>query len=241
MKAKVLFLSVFCAVLLLSGCGGRSASYRYKLTLSLNTPDGVKTGFNVVELTYFNVSIPMRGTMHTTHGQGIYIDVGPGRRPLIALLDHIRRVSEACQNGVCNFPLWSEDEPGWIIAKACLSVKEFNEMNNANGRGVVDGIARIAQECHQPIPLTPTVGDLPQLITFLNVNDPASVMAVDPANLAASLGPGVTWRSITIQTTDEPLTKDIDEHLSWVRGYNDNISIAGINSFMYGSQRGLSR
>ena len=28
----------------IQGCG-RSASYRYKLTLSLNTPDGVKTGF----------------------------------------------------------------------------------------------------------------------------------------------------------------------------------------------------
>jgi hypothetical protein len=36
-------LGVLCAVLALTGCVGRSATYRYKLTLSLSTPNGVKT------------------------------------------------------------------------------------------------------------------------------------------------------------------------------------------------------
>ena len=51
-------------MLALAGCG-RSETYRYKLTLSLDTPDGVKTGFNVVELQYFDVIFPARARCTT--------------------------------------------------------------------------------------------------------------------------------------------------------------------------------
>jgi hypothetical protein len=39
--------AVFGMPLLLSGCFVRSASYRYKLALSVDTPEGVKSGFSV--------------------------------------------------------------------------------------------------------------------------------------------------------------------------------------------------
>jgi hypothetical protein len=38
---------------------------------------------------------------------------------------------------------------------------------------------------------------------------------------------------MTLQTTSEPLTKAIDEHLPWVRLDNENMHIEGINSFQY--------
>jgi hypothetical protein len=56
-------------------------------------------------------------------------------------------------------------------------------------------------------------------------------MLVDPNNLSATLGPGVSWRSMTLQATDEPLTKEIDEHLPWVRDYDSNIEVLGVKSF----------
>ena len=85
MKAVFRLAVLLCVALALCGCG-RSASYRYKLTLSLDTPDGVKTGFNVVELSAVEVSIPARGLGFKMTGQALYLDLGPGRRPLIALL-----------------------------------------------------------------------------------------------------------------------------------------------------------
>jgi hypothetical protein len=40
--------------LALAGCGPRpDASYRYKLTLKIQTPEGIKTGSNVVQLDYY--------------------------------------------------------------------------------------------------------------------------------------------------------------------------------------------
>jgi len=36
---------------------------------------------------------------------------------------------------------------------------------------------------------------------------------------------------MTIEATDEPLTKGIDEHLPWVRAYGSNIEVPGIKPF----------
>jgi hypothetical protein len=41
-----------------------------------------------------------------------------------------------------------------------------------------------------------------RLVTFADTNDPTSVMLVDPNNLSATLGPGVSWRSMTLEATD---------------------------------------
>lgn len=65
----------------LAGCG-RSESYRYKLTLAVNTPDGVKRGSTVTEWIFWEVSIPERGTPHKLRGEALYLDLGPGARPL---------------------------------------------------------------------------------------------------------------------------------------------------------------
>jgi hypothetical protein len=71
--------------LCLAGCG-KTESYRYKLTLAVNTPEGVKHSSGVVELVFYEVSIPARGIMHKLRGEALYLDLGPGAKPLIALL-----------------------------------------------------------------------------------------------------------------------------------------------------------
>jgi hypothetical protein len=68
-----------------AGCG-KTESYRYKLTLAVNTPEGVKHSSGVVELVFYEVSIPARGIMHKLRGEALYLDLGPGAKPLIALL-----------------------------------------------------------------------------------------------------------------------------------------------------------
>jgi hypothetical protein len=47
----------------------------------------------------------------------------------------------------------------------------------------------------------------PLLVTFADINDPASVQRVDPDDLAASFGPGYALTTITLAITDEPVTK----------------------------------
>jgi hypothetical protein len=68
--------------------------------------------------------------------------------------------------------------------------------------------------------------DLPQwlyplLVTFGDINDPKSVQRVDPANLAASFGPGIRLKRITVEVTDDDVTSGIEKRLRWFGGYKD--------------------
>lgn len=227
MKAAFRLAVLLCAALALCGCG-RSATYRYKLTLSLDTSDGVKTGFNVVEATFFDVSIPAKGVMHKTKGQALYIDLGPGRRPLIALLTHIRRANENLKD-----IRWNEDDPTDIFRRLCLGWTGSKYYDDR-----VNGVSAIAADCQKPFAIGPA--DLPDLVTFADINDPKSVMLVDPNALAATLGSGVSWRSMTLQATDDALTTGIEGHLQWLGHYGHFIPINEINSFDYGAHSFLT-
>lgn len=47
----------------------------------------------------------------------------------------------------------------------------------------------------------------PLLVTFTDIDDPTTVRRVDPNNLAAAFGPGVSLKRITLEITDEPVTE----------------------------------
>jgi hypothetical protein len=56
----------------------------------------------------------------------------------------------------------------------------------------------------------------PLLVTFDDINDPTTVKRVDPDDLAASFGPGVSLKRTTLTITDEPVTDTkIEGRLPW--------------------------
>ncbi len=56
----------------------------------------------------------------------------------------------------------------------------------------------------------------PLMVTFTDIADPASVTRVDLANLAATFGPGYALTSLTLETTDEPVTSGrVEKVLGW--------------------------
>lgn len=64
----------------------------------------------------------------------------------------------------------------------------------------------------------------PQFVTFTNINDPASVLKVDPANLAGSFGESVRLKRITLEITNELVTKGrVEKVLGWLGGYYDKM------------------
>jgi hypothetical protein len=198
------FAIIVCAAMALSGCG-KSASYHYKLTLSVETPEGVKTGSSVTEVVGHEVTELLRTMVPTEQhmtfgirGEALYLDLGPGRRPLIALLTSFLHG---------NNPNWTRD---WGPAAPFLL-----QLYGKDRSGDFFDWARRIAESRGPRPITPA--DLPDLVTFPDVNDPKSVVEVDPNDLGATLGPGVEWRAITLEVTDEPVTNGIAEKLRWLK------------------------
>jgi hypothetical protein len=193
--------------LCLAGCG-RSESFRYKLTLAVNTPEGVKRGSSVTEWEFWEVSIPARGTPHKLSGEAVYLDLGPGARPLIALLtSHLH------------------EKPGgtvWDWSGAVLLSKSYGlQTSFGNDDALLDWVARLSH-MRGPRKITPT--DLPDLVTFADVNDPKSVIEVNPNDLQATLGQDITWNEITLEMTDEPIsTGVVKARLPWLPAYYDKM------------------
>jgi hypothetical protein len=193
--------AVLAIAVALTGCS-RSESYRYKLTLVVNTPDGVKRGSSVTEWVFWEVSIPARGTAHQLRGEALYLELGPGARPLIALLtSHLHEK----RGGT----VWDWSGGGLLSRLYGLPSEDF--MDHVAHLSRMRGPHRIDLE------------DLPDLVTFADVNDPNSVIEVDPNDLQATLGPNVTWNEITLESTDEPVTKGIETKLRWIPTYNDKM------------------
>lgn len=70
--------------------------------------------------------------------------------------------------------------------------------------------------------VTLTDRTLPRLVTFADIDDPASVALVDPENLASSFGPGVRLASVTLEVTDEAVTDNrMNDLFDWFDGYEN--------------------
>jgi hypothetical protein len=193
--------AVAAMTLRLASCG-RTESYRYKLTVAVNTPDGVKKASSVVEVTFLEVSIPGRGIMHKLNGEALYLDLGPGARPLIALLTsqpHPKYGKDL---------RWSRD--------AGPDDNLLSQLYGPTLPDLLDDVSRIARTrgAHKIAP-----NDLPNLVTFADMKNPGSVVEVDPNNLRGTLGPGVSWNEITLESTDEPITTGIEKKLFWLPHY----------------------
>lgn len=162
-------------------------NYRYKLTLTLNTPDGPKTASNIVAM---RIVAGRLGVGHDMRGEALYVDMGVGKRPLVALL--------TAQNP----PLISRKDGGWAEIGPYFLGLVFPSKTLEDA------------PLHEPHAMLP--GQLPDLLTFANTDDPTSAIAVDPEDLEATLGAGISWGSLTVELTDEPVTSGLSKMLPWL-------------------------
>jgi len=204
-------LGALVAISLCLACCGRSEAYRYKLTLAVNTPNGVKRGSSVVEVLFYDVSIPERGTMHKLRGEALYLDLDPGARPLVVLLKSHLHPKE--DKGL----YWTRDA-GPEMSRLYDIPPSIHFMDDVSRIAKMHGAHRIAPE------------NLPDLVTFADINDPKTVIEVDPKDLQAALGQGVTWNEITLESAHEPITSGIRTKLPWIEAYfQKNLRLDGQN------------
>jgi hypothetical protein len=63
----------------------------------------------------------------------------------------------------------------------------------------------------------------PKLVTFGDINEPSSVMEVDPTNLKATFGAGYSLGSIAMTITDEDATEGkVENLLRWLGKYPES-------------------
>ena len=170
-------------------------TYRYRLSLEIETPEGVASGSGVLEVRAVDAKgidgrLPMVGTV----GEAVVVDLGR-RGSLFALLKRDYRRAE---------------RSGELSADVTLRVA--NKDDHKYERYVP--LARDIAATEGVIEVLPE--ELPMLVRFRNIADPATVEKVDPKNLAKSFGAGVRLKRATIEITSDPVTTGIEKRLGWL-------------------------
>ncbi len=199
-----LSLVALCA----SACSGADShtSYRYKLTLVVNNNGKLISGYNVVAVRVSFLHTLQESIDRQPKGEALVLEVGTGRL-LVATL----------RNKDSNMPGsrgWGENAPFGVLLKAYGIEASAAAKNSKDWMAPTKENLRRLQRQSGPRPIP--FSSLPDLLTFANADDPNTVQLVDPNNLAASFGRGVTLQSATIEVTDEQLTRGIEKKLPWL-------------------------
>lgn len=210
--------------LALSGCElfYPSASLRYRMTVEVDTPEGLKTGSSVIETTISDGPGlgDASGINYTLKGEAIAVDL-PGGRTLFALLRGVEQGSP------------SDYHAGLLLNLLGAGVPTIPPMpRRYEPQEWVDAF-REARRLKPMLVIPPKIERypdrvkkgrdviLPLLVTFTDIRDPKTVIKVDPDDMAKSFGPGVTLRRITLQITDDPVTTGIEKRLAWLTRLDD--------------------
>ncbi|NML73644.1 hypothetical protein HHL25_05830 [Rhizobium sp. S-51] len=172
-------------------------SWHQKLTVTVETPDGPVTGSSVVAVEWSSSPklLPdMPGAGHQFRGEATVVWL-PGGRYLFALLpgSDFRALSVFAPDKM--------PKHSWAAIRAFLPAAARGSWSGGEIR-------------------TLTPDQYPLLVTFGDIDDPASVKLVDPADLEASFGPGYRLASITMAITNEAVTKGkVENVMEWLGPY----------------------
>jgi hypothetical protein len=169
-----------------------SKGYRYRLTLQVDADEKsyVGTGVIRVSLTPKASWIPQSGGAYSgVQGEAVMVNLG-SRGTLLALLKGSSRKSDADTIVRAIFP-----PPNGTKATFAESIDRYSNSKL---------VAELGAE------------QLPLLVLVRDIRDPQSAVLVDPDNLAGTFGSGAILRRATLETTRDPVTKEIERTIPWL-------------------------
>jgi len=174
-----------------------SGTYRYKITVNVQTPDGIKSGSAIREVTDSETNIklldlPDVGSAPRIKGEAVVIDLGEkGKLFGLITYDSYYELFRAfpfdtgcCESTVEGIKFYNDLEVG---QKAELENKKY----------------------------------WPQFVMFEDLSDPMSVKAVNKENISEQLGGGYSIQNIMIDVTDEQIRWGISKVLPWIFEYRN--------------------
>lgn len=186
-RRSVLGLLAGVALSSLAGCGGRGTALRYRLTVEVETPNGVKTGASVLEDVFNPGNSYEFSASRRTYGEAPTVDLGRGQY-LFALLSGPSGTNgkQSMQNMISRMFDYPE-YPNPV--ESIKLVDRFAEANDSKPLIVI-----------KP-------EDYPMLVTFDDIKDPRTVREVDPGAVRRMI--------VQVVHEDEPLTVGLEDEFKW--------------------------
>jgi hypothetical protein len=241
MKKLALAVVAFMALIVGWNFMYPSASWRYRLTLEVETPEGVKTGSSVVEVSGNAQAriTPESVASFSVKGEAIAVDLAE-RGVLFALLNRDADVDYPIHIVFQQFPYVHD----YVFEDG--TTKRLEHGGEATREGL-SYYANLRAKSNLP------QSQLPSLVRFRDLNDPKSVELVDASDLAKSFGAGVTLKSATIEMVDqgywplnqmgitgEPITRVIENRLPWLLELSSSEKQHGVYRYNDGVYRAVA-
>jgi hypothetical protein len=226
-RAALTLLVTTLSGALMNGCGSPPdmPDYRYRLTVEVDTPQGLRRGSSVIqvhnELTYN----PVGGGYSfgsEPRGEATAVDL-PGGQTLFALLTGEEGSSYWAGRIVYDL---APKVP--IVADKYDSSRATQLRNAVANRSVIVVPRKVLLDPNSTEPKY--ISRYPLLVTFTDIKNPKTVVGVDPTDLAKSFGAGIKLRRITVQITDDPVTAGIGKRLGWLKGHSGSVNPANLSS-----------
>jgi hypothetical protein len=183
--------------------------HKYRLTVEIETPAGIKSASNVIAV--FPDRGYSRGGRTRIGGDAIFVDLGSGKN-LVSLLAHLDKSLDLEGMNYLALRAYGAGRG------ARVSFKDMSQMSGA-------------------VPVTGTL--IPVLLTFGDPGNPGSARVVAPDNAEQTLGKGFRLHGMTAEVVPngwwpidfggrlgEPVTRDIEGRLPWLKGTDDGAAIA---------------
>jgi hypothetical protein len=198
------------AAVMLVGCS-KTHSWNQKLTVTVNAPDGEKSGSAVSRVTKYVGSGFATDSIVSSElsGEATIVDLGGGKY-LFALLTNTG-LSETA------------DLAEYTWGDSIKRDPKLEGLDQLNAR--YEAFSQLREQKTLP------QKNYPLLVRFTDINNPKSVQEVKPDKLSDAFGAGYSLKSITFEITDEAVTRGkVGKVLDWLEKYRGKYLDGGITT-----------
>jgi hypothetical protein len=167
-------------------------TWRYKITVEVETPEGLKTGSAVREVRAWKnvakfLNPDVRPVTYEVIGEAVVVDLE--KRGVLFILMNVNAEQETKNS------FSTEIRGDWERVTYFSNIK-FGEKTKLENNG-------------------------PRMVTFEDLSIPASVKRVSDAEMTTVFGDGVILKNIAIEMTGDPIMWSIEKWLPWLPEYYD--------------------
>ena len=188
------------ATLMLSQCGGGSATVRYRVIATAEVDGQRVEGSTVMEAHFSHVEHSLIGAGGATrlYGEALILDLKGRGTVFMPPVRHYDKtvLMQIYEDGI---PLTF----GVRNSIGVMKDEDFARLRKAKGRRPLSFA-----------PLNPPLR-LPAFVAFRNEKIPNTIYEIDPQHMDSAF-PGVRFISLDIEITDAPLTKVLKQRLPWL-------------------------
>ncbi len=188
-----------------------TCTFRYKLTAEVMTPDGLKTGSSVIEVSYHDFSslsgVP--NLIMSARGEAVLVPLDE-KRLFVVTLTSAESGRGQTNNGSYDLPAELVKGPLDLYA---LPLKVLNvSWIRHDERKLVEQIAVSRRERQR---LAVPFANLPTLVVFNRIADPDSIVVVQPDELDKTLGSGFALQNVWLELSEDLPTNTQMKMFPW--------------------------